>query len=143
MYNQQEVEAWFDADVFKHKLKVIKLDGLYRHIRCARPDTINMSFDILTWPGYLAYVGDMGDFVFQRMPDMFELFRGNRISPRYWSEKCVAGKCEEYSYKAAQQWIDEYVKELEEDTGKVIDVSGIDTGVGKAALREILEERGL
>ena len=29
------------------------------------------TFDIVTWPGYLCYSGDMGCFVFTRLPDMF------------------------------------------------------------------------
>jgi hypothetical protein len=75
-------------------MPVIRDDGLYRHLRFSRPDSAIMRFDLVTWPGYLAYVGDMGDYVFTRTPDMFQFFRahGNleRINPHYWAEKCVA-----------------------------------------------------
>jgi hypothetical protein len=73
----------------------VREDGLYRHIRCSRPDTGCGSFDVITWPGYLAFVGDMGDFVFSRLPDMFNFFRGpdGRINPGYWAEKVKSKSC--------------------------------------------------
>jgi hypothetical protein len=79
----------FDESIAKHELRIIREDGTYRHIRCAKPNTSDASFDIITWPGYLAFVGDMGDFVFSRAPDMFEFFRNPKgtINPGYWAEK--------------------------------------------------------
>jgi len=55
-----------------------------------------MHFDLLTWPGYLCYTGDMGTYVFRRLHDMFQFFRrgesiGERcIDIRYWAEKLEA-----------------------------------------------------
>ncbi len=49
-----------------------------------------MSFDILTWPGHLCYTGDMGTYVFSRVRDMLDFFRGERINPGYWAEKVLA-----------------------------------------------------
>jgi hypothetical protein len=55
-----------------------------------------MWFDIVTWPGFLAYAGDMGSFVFTRLEDMFKFFRTDRnngklsINPGYWGEKLEA-----------------------------------------------------
>lgn len=54
-----------------------------------------MGFDLVTWPGYLCYSGDMGTFVFSRLPDMFEFFRAPAsgkisINPQYWAEKVRA-----------------------------------------------------
>lgn len=55
-----------------------------------------MHFDVLTWPGYLCYTGDMGTYVFQRTRDMLEFFRAGqndkpyRIDFRYWAEKVEA-----------------------------------------------------
>lgn len=91
-----DVKTWFDKDIAEHKLTVIKEDGVYRHIRCQRPGTWCYGFDIITWPGYLAYAGDMGEFVFKRLNDMFDFFRGDRIDLRYWAEKCLAGQCKEF-----------------------------------------------
>lgn len=50
-------------------------DGIYRHIRFRQPGTMCMHFDLITWPGYLCYTGDMGTYVFTRLADMFEFFR--------------------------------------------------------------------
>jgi hypothetical protein len=79
-------------------MEVLSDVGLYRHIRFRRPGTMSMHFDLVTWPGYLAYSGDMGCYVFCRLDDMFEFFRTDRrdrggklcINLGYWSEKLQA-----------------------------------------------------
>lgn len=84
----------FLNQVANHKLTIIKDDGLYRHLRVAIPGQHCESWHIHTWPGYLAMVGDMGDWVFQRTDDMLCFFRSRdedlRINPRYWGEKLQA-----------------------------------------------------
>jgi hypothetical protein len=92
---QQEYEkqfAQFRENVGKHAVTVLRDDGLYRHLRCSA-GSYHMQFDVVTWPGYLAYAGDMGSFVFSRLPDMFEFFRGRQtamIDRGYLAEKAVA-----------------------------------------------------
>lgn len=93
-------EECFLQDVAKHEMKILHYDGAYRHIRFSKPGTRCMSFDLVTWPGYLCFCGDMGDFVFSRSEDMFEFFRssGHKSHPgqvlavnfEYWAEKCLA-----------------------------------------------------
>lgn len=75
-----------------HEMDVIRDDGLYRHLRFRRPDTITYWFDLLTWPGVLTVTGDCGTFVFSRIEDMFEFFASARgeINPQYWAEKLRA-----------------------------------------------------
>lgn len=85
----------FLKDVDRHTLHVLRDEGLYRHLRFKRAGTMCMHFDIITWPGYLCYTGDMGAFVFTRLPDMLQFFRRAddrryRIDFRYWAEKCEA-----------------------------------------------------
>ena len=83
----------FLKDVAAHQLTIYRDDGVYRHVRFRRPNTCCMHFDLVTWPGHLAYTGDMGDFVFARLHDMFEFFRttdGLKIDPGYWAEKIQA-----------------------------------------------------
>lgn len=88
----------FLKDVESHELIVLHDDGVYRHIRFKKPGTNCMHFDLVTWPGYLAYSGDMGCYVFSRLDDMFVFFRtdrkhspdGLRINLGYWSEKLMA-----------------------------------------------------
>lgn len=91
----------FLKDVSRHELTVLRDDGLYRQLRFRKPESYDMGFDLVTWPGYLAYTGDMGCYVFQRLEDMFKFFRTDRdyaerqgvqltINPDYWSEKLKA-----------------------------------------------------
>lgn len=86
----------FLEDIKDHRMEIIRDAGVYRHIRFKRPDTICRYFDLITWPGYLCYTGDMGTYVFTRLRDMFEFFRRTesqqpyRIDFRYWAEKCEA-----------------------------------------------------
>lgn len=83
----EDIKGRFDQDIAEHTVSVVRDDGEYRHLRCQRPGTWSYGFDIVTWPGYLAYTGDMGSFLFSRVRDMFEFFRGERPNPDYWSEK--------------------------------------------------------
>jgi hypothetical protein len=83
----------FENDVAEHTVSVLRDDGLYRHLRCCRGDSYTYGFDVVTWPGYLCYSGDMGCFVFTRLPDMFGFFRGRRtamVDRGYLAEKAVA-----------------------------------------------------
>jgi hypothetical protein len=81
----------FKKQVANHQLIIIKDEGIHRHLRFKCPDTNNQYFDIITWPGSLCYTGDMGTYVFSRLTDMFEFFRGShdryQISYSYWAEK--------------------------------------------------------
>lgn len=79
----------FPTDIAEHRITILRDDGVYRHVRCAKPGTIVHSFDLVTWPGYLAYTGDMGHYVFTRTNDMFAFFRGG-VNTSYWSEKVEA-----------------------------------------------------
>jgi len=86
----------FERDIAKHVMEEFRDDGVNRHIRFRRPGTMCMHFDLLTWPGYLCYTGDMGTYVFTRLQDMFEFFRCEnheeryQISMNYWAEKIRA-----------------------------------------------------
>lgn len=83
--------ASFTAAVTRHKLTPLRDDGLYRHLRF-RGIRSAYWFDIITWPGNLAFTGDMGSYLFGRVTDedMLAFFRGKTINPGYWSEKAKA-----------------------------------------------------
>lgn len=92
-------EERFLKDVAEHEMLVLHEHGVYRHLRFKRPGTGCMHFDLITYPGYLVYSGDMGCFVFSRLEDMFVFFRTDRsvlngrrlaINLGYWSEKLQA-----------------------------------------------------
>lgn len=85
----------FSTDTKNHTMEILRNDGLYRHLRFSNNGSSAYRFDLVTWPGFLCYSGDMGTFVFQRTADMFGFFRTKRradgtfsIDHRYWAEKC-------------------------------------------------------
>lgn len=98
--SHQPTEQSFLKDVAEHKMIVKRDDGVYRHVRFINPKSSSMFFDLITYPGYLVYSGDMGCYVFQRLEDMFQFFRTDRehlhqgrklgINLGYWSEKLQA-----------------------------------------------------
>lgn len=86
--------ARFAQEFVEHQLTVLHDDGLYRHVRFARPNTGLTHFDLITWPGYLTIAGDMAPgYTFSRERDMFGFFRMARtgVNPQYWAEKVVSG----------------------------------------------------
>lgn len=88
-------EEEFLKDVANHRLQIRMDEGVHRHLYLSQPGTNNMSFAIITWPGHLCYTGDMGTFVFSRMIDMLNFFRGEPTGPLkrnlgYWAEKLLA-----------------------------------------------------
>lgn len=94
-------EESFLKDSAGHRMTIIRDDGVHRHIQFKEPGTRNQQFDLITWPGYLCYTGDMGTYVFSRLADMFEFFRTDReyaekrgqllsINKSYWAEKLEA-----------------------------------------------------
>lgn len=114
----------FLKDVSKHVMTVIHDDGVHRHLRFAQPDTGCMHFDIVTYPGYLVYSGDMGCYVFNRLRDMFEFFRGKpegplRINTGYWGEKLEAvdrpDGYREYQPELLEAHVNEWLEEVEAD----------------------------
>lgn len=111
-------ESQFLRDVSMHQMQIIRDDGVHRHIRFKAPASYCGHFDLITWPGYLCYTGDMGTYVFSRLEDMFEFFRTDRehirlrdghtlaINPGYWGEKLeAADKCDGF-----KKWSEEKFK---------------------------------
>jgi hypothetical protein len=96
----QPTEQDFLDDIKDHTLTIIRNEGVYRHLQFKNPSTDNLGFSLITWKGNLCYTGDMGTYVFSRIPDMFEFFRSERtyplgntklfINPNYWSQKVVS-----------------------------------------------------
>jgi len=89
MTSENLTKEVFLEDIKNHKVQIVKDDGLYRHLICSS-GSFNQRFEIVTFPNYLVCAGDMGDFVFTRIDDMFQFFRGKDINTYYWAEKCVA-----------------------------------------------------
>ena len=91
-------EKSFLANVANHELTILRDDGLYRHLQFKQPNSGICRFEILTFPGHLVYVGDMGSYTSQRLEDMFEFFHVSPLAGRpqlhintgYWGEKVRA-----------------------------------------------------
>lgn len=101
MKHSELTEDQFLKDVANHQMKVIRDDGVHRHIQFKALDTSCYWFDVVTYPGALVIDGDCGTYVFRRLHDMFEFFRTDReyltrkgiklaINPGYWAEKVQA-----------------------------------------------------
>jgi hypothetical protein len=75
MTDHYNIQERFLSDVRDHKLMIIKDDPPYRHIRLSRPGSSTYLFELVTYPGYLCYSGDMGCYVWSRVADMFTFFR--------------------------------------------------------------------
>ncbi len=90
-------EEQFLKDVANHRMAICQDDGLCRRVKFRREGTSDMAFELVTWPWRLAITGDMGDFTFSRLEDMFAFFRvkpegelKSRIDTGYWGSKCIA-----------------------------------------------------
>lgn len=89
--NAEQVELRFPTDIANHEMTIVQDSGLFRHVQFRQPTHVAYWFDITTWPGFLCISGDMGCYVFSRIQDMFEFFRGKgAISYGYWAEKLQA-----------------------------------------------------
>lgn len=87
----------FIGEIGEHQMQVLHDEGLYRHLRFKAPGTMIWHFDLITWPGYLAFVGDVGrGYVFHREPDMLRFFDHGQplghINADYWAEKLTGGR---------------------------------------------------
>lgn len=121
-------EQQFLKDISEHKMTILLDKDWHRHVVFQKPGTINLMFGLVTWPGYLHIYGDMGDYTFSRIADMFEFFRTEKerraqpgetlfINLGYWAEKLQAvdknSKVKEFSYDILKQIIQERIDEAE------------------------------
>jgi hypothetical protein len=80
----------FLQNIANHQMRILRDDGVNRHIRYGEMGSSAYQFDLITWAGHLCITGDCGTYVFSRVNDMFNFFRGDAINPGYWEEKCLA-----------------------------------------------------
>lgn len=106
----------FTRDTEHHQMTVLHDDGLYRHLHFQAPETSSYWFDLVTWPGKLAFTGSMDGYVFSRITDMFAFFREpvSYINPGYWAEKIVDGRerVEQYSMDVFKETVIEHVEQV-------------------------------
>lgn len=118
---EEKIKDRFLRDIAQHQMEIRHDDDLYRHVVFKQPNTISMMFSLTTTPGRLIYGGDMGCFVFERLPDMFEFFRDKKPErgPNlgYWHEKLVAidrGGSEEKSVERFRENLENYLTQNED-----------------------------
>lgn len=124
----REIEAIFFPAISEHRMLIEQDEGVCRRITFKKPNSSSYKFTLVTFPGYLVVVGDMGSYVFQRLEDMFEFFRTDRVNRStsleklglklatnlgYWSEKLTAidcnglneAKANEFDAEGFKNWI--------------------------------------
>ncbi len=107
----------FPQAIAKHTMTVLLDQHVHRHLVCSEPGTWVHGFTITTWPGELCISGDMGTFVFRRLPDMFAFFRNDagRVNIDYWHEKVLASDRAVGTQKySAEEFVERVTKDLEE-----------------------------
>lgn len=101
-----------------------------------------MHFDLVTYPGYLVFSGDMGCYVFSRLRDMFEFFRidrgrGEDINPGYWSEKVQA---QDINSPVRVPSRDAYAEAIRSDVASWMDGRGRSFGYRRDLWRNVKDE---
>lgn len=89
---EDKTKERFLRDIRNHEMIINRDDGLYRDVHFKRPGDCAFWFGLNTWPGFLCFYGDMGEYVFSRTDDMFRFFRRDKleINHGYWHEKMQA-----------------------------------------------------
>lgn len=112
-YHYPEQYGHLLREVDEHKMTILHEEGMYRHLRFAKPGTRIYSWDLITWPGYLTIQGDIGSgSVFHREEDMLRFFDHGQahgwINPGYWAEKTPDGGrlSREFSSQRFVRWVD-------------------------------------
>jgi hypothetical protein len=131
-----DIATRFARETAEHQMTVLHTDGLYRHLKFRNPKNSMYWFDLITVPGALIFQGDGDSYVFRRLTDMFEFFRGpvGEINPHYWSEKLTSGDRGQVM-KYDQEIFEARVKEAFVDAARW---GGVPAGTGKALREEVL-----
>ena len=156
----EDVLLHFKEDVRDHVMKIIRDDGVYRHIRFRSPVSSCYYFDLVTWPGYLTICGDCGTYTFMRTTDMFSFFRMDErdfnytkgelsINIGYWAEKLQHGSgyrrelYTEWDEGAFRERVEEFYKYWlsEFDESQYEDADGVRDTV-KAEIEELKNAAG-
>jgi hypothetical protein len=127
----------FVREIADHRMTVLHDDGLYRHLRFRSAGSSLYWFDLITVPGSLIFRGDGQSFVFARLRDMFEFFRGpvGRINPQYWAEKLTS--CREEGVKRYDREI--FEAKVKESTAEAIRARVAPPGLAKAVRTDLLD----
>jgi len=97
-----------------HEMHVLLDTETHKHLMFKTPGTGIGHFSLVTWPGYLAIAGDIGEgFIFCREADMLRWFDHGQapgwINPGYWGEKTgrATRELRPFSAEAFAKWVKE------------------------------------
>lgn len=101
-------KSGFLEAVKNHSVEILNDNGIHRHLKFTNDGSFHQRFELITWPGYLCYCGDMGSFLFKYYDiDMLTFFRRQHIMPMYWAEKLqsvdVLGGYEKFTEEALKE----------------------------------------
>lgn len=142
---RQDIAARFARETAQHEMTIAHDDGLYRHLQfrktwwqppyARQQRTAIYRFDLITVPGSLIFQGDGESFVFSRVEDMFEFFRGpvGRINAMYWAEKLTSHRDAATTYSR-----DRFFEHLRDDFVEACRERRVPAGTGRA-IREAIE----
>lgn len=134
----------FQQDTKNHVLTVFQDTGLYRNMRWASPTTGVYSVTVTTWPDRLCITGDMGDWVFSRLNDMFVFFRrpdnSYTIDYTYFAEKCTSADTSSELWKFSPNAALEFVYDVLDQVIEDKDCYGEDGCYGGVVGKEAIDE---
>lgn len=107
----------YAAQAFKRHVIAQHLNqGLFRHWRCADPDSGNHAFNVTTIPGRIIVTGDNGTMVWERCEDMIPWCRGAINSIEYFAEKVPSEiPTHEWDADVAREWLTERLREANDN----------------------------
>jgi len=108
--------ARFKVETKNHKMKVLRNDGIYRHLRFMNPASSSYWFEIHTGPHFLLFRGDGDSYVFSNSDrDMFRSFRDSNPDPGYWTQKLSSSEqAEKWDHDVFQEDLAQYITDMVE-----------------------------
>jgi hypothetical protein len=113
----------FAAETEHHEMKVLRRDGVYRHLRFMNPGDSAYWFEIHTGPRFLLFRGDGESYVFSNGgTDMFSLFRHGvykdgslHPDPGHWTQKLsTAVQAEKWEEEVFREDLEQYITDMVE-----------------------------
>src|SRR5882757_1256932 len=113
----------FAQETRAHKMKVLRNDKVYRHLRFMDPKNSAYWFEIHTGPNFLLFRGDGDSYVFSNGDgDMFRSFRHSidkngslHPDPGYWTQKLSSSEqAEEWDSDTFQEDLAQYITDMVE-----------------------------
>jgi hypothetical protein len=113
----------FTSEVRDHKMKVLRNDKVYRHLRFMDPKNSAYWFEIHTGPNFLLFRGDGDSYVFSNGDqDMFRSFRNSigkngslHPDPGYWTQKLSSSEqAEKWDTDTFQEDLAQYITDMVE-----------------------------